>query len=198
MIVFLLTGHKIKGKENVPAQGPLLVVANHLSVSDPVIIGAFLGRPVIFMAKEELFKNRFTGYFVRQFGAFPVYRRQSNLQALHQSNQVLKQGLALGMFPEGKRSYQNKMTAALDGSALIAYHNQVPILPIGITGTEKIRGLGWMLHRPEITLNIGPPFYLPEMSYSLTREELTNLTNIIMKHIAELLPEKYRGVYTGL
>jgi len=198
LIVLLFTNHKIKGKENVPRRGPLLVVANHLSVSDPVLIGIFIGRRVIFMAKEELFKKFFHRYFVRQFGAFSVSRRRSSRQALTQANEVLAQGQVLGMFPEGKRSYQNQLTLALNGSALIAYHNKAPILPVGITGTEKIRGLGWILHRPEITLNIGRPFTLPDAGTALSREVLLGLTNVLMNKIAELLPPKYRGSYEGV
>ena len=100
----------VSGRENIPLQGPFLVVSNHLSVSDPVLIGVKLKRRVIFMAKEELFRNWFSRYFVVQFGAFPVYRGSSNRDALRQANQILKQGKVLGMFPEGKRSREGSLT----------------------------------------------------------------------------------------
>ena len=67
---------------------------------------------------------------------------------------------------------------------------------MGITGSEKIRGLGWIWHRPKVTLRIGQPFYFPEMGHSLSKEQLLELTDTIMKHIAELLPEKYQGQYS--
>lgn len=149
------------------------------------------------MAKEELFRSWFSSYFVRHFGAFPVYRGSSNKDALYQANKILKEGKVLGMFPEGKRSVECSLKPALLGSALIAYHNKAPIIPVGISGSENIRGFGWISHRPKIVMNIGPIFYLPDMGHSLTREQLMELTNIIMRHISILLPEQYKGEYAG-
>ncbi len=195
IVIFLCTRCQIQGQNNVPRQGAVLVVANHLSSGDPVLLGTKLGRRVVFMAKEELFRNWFSSYFVRQFGAFPVYRGKPDRDALHQANQILKQGKVLGMFPEGKRSQDSSLQPALLGSALIAYHNGVPILPVGITGSETVHGVGWVWHRPKLAINIGQTFYLPDVGHSLSREQLTELTDIIMKHISELLPEKYQGEY---
>jgi 1-acyl-sn-glycerol-3-phosphate acyltransferase len=195
LIVIMLTQFRIQGKDNVPRTGSLLVVANHLSVSDPPILGVSLGRRVFFMAKEELFKNRLSGYFVRQFGAFPVYRRRSNLDAVRKAGQVIQDGKALVMFPEGKRSKVGSLQVAQFGSAFIACHNQVSILPVGITGTEMIRGLSWIWQRPKINFVIGKPFQLPENQGPQTREKLVEYTDLIMRHIAELLPEKYQGQY---
>jgi 1-acyl-sn-glycerol-3-phosphate acyltransferase len=71
----------------------------------------------------------------------------------------------------------------------------VPVIPVGITGTEKIKGLGWIFHRPRITVNIGRPFSPPQVNGRLTKAELTELTDSIMERIAELLPAEYRGKY---
>jgi len=109
---------------------------------------------------------------------------------------MLTDGLALAMFPEGKRSHNAQLQPAFSGSALIASHNRgVPMLPVGISGTEKIKGVAWILHRPQITVNIGSPFYLPPASSKLTKEELAQLTIFMMERIAELLPLEYRGNY---
>jgi 1-acyl-sn-glycerol-3-phosphate acyltransferase len=195
VLIALFTRCTTLGKENIPHNGALMVVANHLSSADPIIIGAKLGRRMKFMAKEELFRNPVSTYFVRQFGAFPVYRAGPTRDAIRQADRVLKEGGVLGMFPEGHRSADASMSPALFGSALIAYTNHVPVIPIGIAGSEKVRGFNWMWRRPAITLKIGPAFYLPEKTEFLSKEQLEELTEIIMFHVSELLPEKYQGEY---
>ena len=191
----LLTRWEVKGKENVPSQGALLVVANHLSLADPPLLGVSLGRRIIFMAKEELFRSRFAAYFLGGFGSFPVHRGELDRKAIRRAKQVLADGLALVMFPEATRSKAAQLQPALPGSALLAIHSGVPILPVGISGTEGIKGIGWVLRRPRVTVNIGRPFYLPLAGNKLTKIELAEHTNSIMERIAELLPLQYRGVY---
>ena len=196
-VFLLLTRLRVTGRENVPKGGPLLVVANHMNLIDPPLVGLSLGRRAVFMAKKELFRFRFLGYFLRRFGSFPVHRGRLDREALRQATQVLAGGLALIMFPEGMRSKNAQLRSAFPGSALIALHSGAPILPVGIAGTEKIKGVTWMLRRPQITVNIGRPFYLPPVNSRPTKVELVELTNSIMQHIAELLPLEYRGSYAG-
>ena len=195
VLLFLLTRCQIKGRENVPRQGPLLVVANHLSLADPPLLDASLDRKRMFMAKKQLFRLGPIGYLVRSFGAFPVHRGQLDRQALRQAYQVLADGLALIVFPEGMRSRSGQLRPAFFGAALIASRSGVPILPIGISGTEKLERLSWFWRRPQITVNIGHPFHLPPPRNKLTRGELAELTHSIMQHVAELLPQEYRGDY---
>ncbi len=192
-MALLLTRCQVKGKENVPSRGPLLVVANHLNLADPPIIAVSLGRKTIFMAKEELFQSRLSRYFIGNGGAFPVRRGQLDRKALRQAKKVLDEGLALVMFPEGRRSNNTRLQPALPGSALIALRNNTPILPIGITGTEKIKGPTWLFRRPRLTVNIGHPFRLPKVEGKLSKTELTRLTDFMMGRIEELLPAEYRG-----
>jgi len=149
------------------------------------------------MAKKELFHFRLIGYFIGSFGAFPVHRGRLDRKAMRQAERLLAQGLALAMFPEGMRSRSGRLRPAFSGSALIALRSGAPILPVGISGTEKIKGVTWMLRRPKITVNIGHPFHLPPVKSRLTKAELTKLTNSMMEHIAALLPPEYRGDYTG-
>ena len=197
MLLMLLTRWRVRGRDNIPSQGPLLIVANHLNLADPPLLGVSLGRKVIFMAKKELFYSRVIGYFIRGFGSFPVHRGQLDRKALRQAEQLLAQGLALVMFPEGKRSKSAQLEPGFSGSALIAWRSGAPILPVGISGTERIKGVGWLLRRPQIIVNIGRPFYLPSVSSKLTKLKLTEHTDFIMERIAGLLPPEYRGNYGG-
>jgi len=195
VLFLLLTRCQVRGGENVPNQGPLLIVSNHLNLADPPLLGVSFRRRVVFMAKEELFRSRFSSYFIRGLGAFPVYRGRLDRKALRQAYQVLADGLALLMFPESTRSKNAQLQPAFPGSALIALRSGVPILPVGITGTEKIKGMSWILRRPQITVNIGRSFSPPPASRKLTRVELAECTDSIMRHIAELLPVEYQGHY---
>mgnify|MGYP001320403539 CR=1 FL=1 len=197
LLLFLLIRWQVRGRENVPDQGAILVVANHLSVFDPPLLGAGLGRRVVFMAKEELFHPRFQGYFIRSLGAFPVRRGGRDRKALSQAGRVLADGLALVMFPEGRRSKNAQLQPAFAGSALIALRSGVPVIPVGITGTERIKGVAWWLRRPRVIVNVGCPFYLPSAGSSpVTKVELTRLADYMMGRVAELLPQQYWGSYT--
>jgi 1-acyl-sn-glycerol-3-phosphate acyltransferase len=191
----MLTRCRVIGKANIPHQGSLLVIANHLHLVDPPILATILNRKAICMAKEELFRSWFTGYFISRFGAFAVRRGQPDRQAIQQAEKVLTRGWVLIMFPEATRSPDAQMQDAFHGAALIARRNNVPILPIGITGTEKIKGFTWLFQRLQITVNIGRPFDLPPDDGQVSRSDLTQLTDFMMVKVAALIPNEYRGKY---
>jgi 1-acyl-sn-glycerol-3-phosphate acyltransferase len=194
LLLRLLSNWEVTGKENVPKEGPILVVSNHINNIDPPLLAVSVPRKLIFMAKEELFRSRISRYFVERFGAFPVYRKRFDLEALRKAKSVLDAGWGLVMFPEGMRSRNGKLLPALPGSAIIATKNDTAIIPIGITGTEKIVGKLWILKRPRIVVQIGKPFTISHNG-KITKEQLNEITDSIMHHIAELLPSEYRGYY---
>ena len=109
LFFFLLTQRIIRGKENVPPRGAILIVANHLHNADPPLIGSSLGRIVFFMAKEGLFRSRLTAYFMYRFGAFPVNRQRLGREALRRAHHILDSGQALAIFPEGSRSRRGRL-----------------------------------------------------------------------------------------
>lgn len=194
---FFFTRMRIRGRENIPMQGPLVVVSNHLSYADQYILTLAIKREMIFLAKEELFRNRFKRFLIESFGAIPVRRGAVNRAALNQVHRVLDKGQAMFLFPEGSRSKDARLQPAFSGSALIALHNSAPILPVGIWGMEAAeKGFSWVMrHRPEVTVNIGKPFYLSTPDERLNKSQLKELSDEIMVHIAGLLPTEYRGYY---
>ena len=198
ILVFPFATWHIKGQENVPDEGPVLIVCNHLHIADPPIVAASIRLKSVLMAKEDLWRNGWSRYWVENFGAFPVRRGGFDRDAIRQAEYWLKQGVSLIMFPEGTRSKSARMQPALPGCALIASRMGVPILPVSINGTDKLRHLTWcLLHRPRITVTIGQPFNPPSADGKLTREQRNQLMNNIMRKIAALLPPEYRGVYAG-
>lgn len=193
--LFLFTSCQLNGMKNIPEKGPLLIIANHLSLADPPLVSVSINRETVFMAKEELFKTRFTNYFIRSFGAFPVRRNRLDKTALKEAERALSSGKVLVMFPEATRSKNGGLQKAFPGAAMIALRNGAPIVPIALTGTEKIRGFSWMLHRYRVKLTVGQPFHLPSANGKTSRQQIAECADLMMEHIAEILPESYRGEY---
>jgi len=173
--------------------GPLIVVCNHMTFAEPPLIRIYLGRESKFAAKPGFFKNKIIGAAMRSFGAFPVYPGRSNAKTIRMIERYLAEGTAVGIFPEGTRSPTARMIPANPGAALIAERTGAPILPVGISGTEKMRGKRWYVKRPQLIIRFGVPFYLPPGSGKLERDDSTSF---IMEHIAELIPQEYHGVYS--
>jgi 1-acyl-sn-glycerol-3-phosphate acyltransferase len=196
ILVFPFANWEVKGRQNVPAQGPFLVVCNHLHIADPPIVAASLPLKCVLMAKEDLWHNPWSRFWVKNFGAFPVRRGTVDTEAIRQAEGWLKKGVSVIMFPEGGRSKTARLQEAMPGAALIARHMGVPVLPVSITGTEKLRNLRWcFFHHPRITVTIGQPFSLPSNDGKITREQRQEMMDGVMRKIAALLPPDYRGVY---
>lgn len=186
--------YQVTGKERVPRSGPLIVVANHLNNADPPLLGGAIPRRLRFMAKQELFDGRF-GFIMRWYDAFPVRRFEADMAALRQAGVILKEGGALAMFPEGHRSHGEGMGEAFPGTALIALRSGATLLPVAITGTERITTPKVLLQHPPIRVTIGEPFTLPPAD-RIGKEQVQAGTEEIMRRIAALLPPSYRGVYS--
>ena len=193
-LLLALTRWRVEGKENVPQKGPLIVVSNHMTYVDPPLLSASVPRRITFMAKQELFRPSLMGFVVRAYGAFPVRRDRLDREALRHALEVLNQGKVLGMFPEGKRSFSHQLQEIQPGTAFIAARSGAPIVPVGITGSEQVRGIGFIVRRPNIIVRIGRPFTLPPSEDNRpNRSRLAQHANLITERIAELLPSSYRG-----
>lgn len=145
-----LFGLRVIGLEHVPPDGPLIVVANHISNADPPILGSALNRPVAYMAKKELFLWPL-GPLISRLNAYSVDREAGGTAALRASLRMLKSGAALGVFPEGGRNVHGDKEAKA-GAAFLAAASGAPVLPAYIDGTRKLA-----LRRP-ITVVFGEPF----------------------------------------
>lgn len=128
---------KVVGAEHVPADGPVLLCSNHISMVDPVLIAVSFRRQITFMAKKELFGTKFTGWFFRNLGMVPVDRGASDIQALRVCMEVLKEGGLLGVFPQGHRYPQDDHRELLNGAALMALRSRVPVVPVHVSAPLK-------------------------------------------------------------
>lgn len=191
---------RVSGTQKVPAEGALLLVANHVHLADPVLLVLAFPRRVSFMAKEELFRYPYLGRLLRDAGMMPVARAgelQQKRDVMRQAEDLLRQGRVVALFPEGKRSRTGILLQGKPGAAMLAIHTGAPLIPVAVQGTEQIRGKWWWLRRPKITITIGDPFLLDSHEGRIGRSESTRLTTDIMQRIAAMLSPERRGHYAG-
>ena len=147
---------RIYGSERVPASGRLIVVANHASDFDPVILSNCVRRPVSYMAKAELFQVPVLGQAIRLYGAYPVKRGTADRSAIRAALAQLEAGWAVGLFPQGTRTADGRISEPKLGAALLAAKSQSPLLPVSLWGTEAIVTKDRKLPLPvPITVRIG-------------------------------------------
>ncbi|MEP0889355.1 1-acyl-sn-glycerol-3-phosphate acyltransferase [Leptolyngbya sp. NM2-A1] len=147
---------KVYGAENVPRNGPLLIVANHASDFDPPLLSCSVRRPVSYMAKEELFKVPILKQAIRLYGAYPVKRGSADRSAIRAAIAQLEAGWAVGVFLSGTRTPDGRISAAKLGAAMIAAKTQTPLLPVSLWGTQNIIPKGARFPQPvPLTIRIG-------------------------------------------
>lgn len=167
IIYAFLGGIRYEGREHVPASGGVLVTPNHISDADPTALGLALMRPCYFMAKEELFQMRFLGPFIRLMRGFPVKRYSADRAALRHAEELLAQGEAVVIFPEGKLSEDGNLQPLLPGALLVAQRAQVPVLPAVISGTNSLLPYGAQFPRHahrQIVVRFGPPVTVEQLT----------------------------------
>lgn len=163
----------VYGIENVPKQGPLVIVSNHASDLDPPIVSVCMRRPVAYMAKEELFDVPILKQVITLYGAYPVKRGSADRSAIRSAMNSLEQGWAVGIFLQGTRTSDGKITEPKLGAALIAGKAKVPLLPVCIWGTHAVQRQGLIANPTPITVRIGEVITAPE---STKKEELELVT----------------------
>lgn len=165
----------IHGANNVPQSGGLIAVSNHASYFDPPILSNCVGRPVAFMAKEELFKIPVFKQGIKLYGAYPVKRSSGDRTALRAAMTAIDSGWIAAVFLQGTRSADARISDPKLGAAWIAAKAQVPLLPVSLWGTEKILTKGSSFPKPvALTVRIGEVIPPPASS---KKEDLQNVTN---------------------
>ncbi len=178
-LLFFAFRIRYTGRENVIKEGAFILAVNHKSLLDPIVAGMACPRQLSFMAKAELFKNKFFGGFISKLGAFPVHRGSGDINALKTAFKILKNGGALLIFPEGRRVKKGEKGRAKSGVAVIAQKMNVPVIPVLIDGDYK-----WM---SKITVRIGEPISFEEYAgKKLSSEELHALADDVLNKIYDL------------
>ncbi len=176
---------KIYGEENVPKQGAVIIVSNHASDFDPLILANCVNRPVAFMAKEELFKIPVLRTVIKLYGAYQVKRGTGDRAAIRAAVESLEHGWATGVFLEGTRTMDGKITDPKLGAALIAAKTNTPLLPVSIWGTHEILPKGAKFPRfHPVTIRIGEVIYPPDPKSD--RSQLQAITDRCAQTINEL------------
>lgn len=177
-VLCTLRGVRVVGAENVPLDGGLIVACNHVSLLDPPILGTCCPRPIHYMAKRELFAIPVLGPTIRALGAYPVDREGTATGAIKRSLAVLRDGEAIGIFPEGGRNPRGEAQARA-GVALLASLAGAPVLPAAIVGSNRA------LQFAAIRVAFGRPLRL-DSGRKATREDLANFTATVMGEIRTL------------
>lgn len=191
---------RVKGRENVPASGPVILAVNHYSWADPVLVGAALHRPAFYLAKEGVFRNVITRKFFEAAGQIKVQRDVGgNTDAVATAVNVLAEGRILGVFPEGTRSRPGQVRRGKTGVARIAALSGAPVVPIAVDAQDFWpRGRALPRLGTKVYVNIGEPMRLElKPTDSEDRERMRNATDEVMDRVRTLLDEAQRAKERG-
>lgn len=189
----------VEGLENVPRTSGMLVVSNHVGTADPPLTGAYLPRDdVYFMAKSESFSGLFARLILIGYHAFPVVRGSADRTSLRLALRLIGEGHVVVMYPEGSRSWDGGLRRPHPGAGFLGRVARVPILPVAVWGTERVfpKAARWPRRSP-LYLRFGPAFVLPDRDAAGRRVSSQRCADLMMQHVAELLPSRYRGIFDG-
>lgn len=200
-LIFRLLGRVIiTGKENIPIGKPYVVAMNHVSIYDPPLAGAFWPEQLEIIGASDVFEKPGQGQILTAYGVIPVHRGDYDRVLFTKIISVIRAGYPLLIAPEGGRSHVPGLKPAMPGISYIIEQTHVPIVPVGIVGTtEDFWQRARRGERPPLALHIGKPILLPEITAKGTEKHELRQQNadLVMRYLAGLLPEEYRGVYRG-
>jgi 1-acyl-sn-glycerol-3-phosphate acyltransferase len=189
--LFLLIWNRlsIRGVENIPDNGGVLVASNHASFLDPPVVGVgYRARPIHFMARDTLWNSRFGSWWMEKVGCIPVSRGTGDVKALKLTIKALKEGKAVSMFPEGTRTEDGELQEAKGGIGFIIEKSGCVVVPAYIDGTYKAYPKGSKLIKPcKVTISYGTPITQDDFqALGSGREAYDKHAALIMQRIAEL------------
>ncbi len=189
----LLYRYKVKNKGSIPAEGGVILASNHLSFADPVLLGLCEKRRLYFMAKKELFRNKFAAAVIRALGAFPVERGAGDGKAIKTGEEILREGNVMTIFLEGGRSKTGELMRPRSGCALLAQQTGFPVVPCCITKRNFNRMFS------KTIIHFGEPISYEELGFTAEcgRRELRNATNKIMDEIKRMREEDANELKKG-
>ena len=196
----LLANVTVTGRENVPFGKPYVVAINHISIFDPPFAAAFWPEQLEIIGAADVFDKPGQGLVLKAYGVIPVHRGDYDRALLVKIIRILRSGRPLLIAPEGGRSHTPAMRRAKPGVAYILEQTGVPVLPVGLVGTtEDFWYRATHGDRPSLEMRIGKSITFPEINVKgAERHELRQQnTDLVMSHLAGLLPEVYRGEYAG-
>src|SRR5512145_1670306 len=189
---------KVIGQANIPYGKPYVVAMNHVSIFDPPLIGAFWPEQLEIIGAADVFDKPGQGQVLKIYGVIPVHRGDYDRVLLTKIIHIIKSGFPLLIAPEGGRSHVPAMRRAKSGVAYIVEQTGVPVVPVGLVGTtEDFWQRAKRGERPQLEMRIGKPITLPEITVKGNERHEARQQNadLVMRHLAGLLPEEYRGVY---
>ena len=180
---------KSHGRHHVPRTGGVLLVANHQSYLDPILLGVHLRRHMSYLAKSELFANKYFGALIRALYAFPVKQGAGDVGAVKETIKRLREGHMLNIFPEGSRSTDGEIGPVLPGAALVVKKAGVPVVPVVIEGSYDAWPKGRKLFHPHpVSVMYGPPLDMR----GLGAREITQLIDRTLRTMFAELRERHR------
>jgi 1-acyl-sn-glycerol-3-phosphate acyltransferase len=194
----LVKQERVEGLENVPAQGPAILMINHIAFVDPIFVLHTLPRNIVPMAKIEVYDYPLIGIFPRIWSVIPVRREEFDRHAVQQALEILKAGEIILVAPEAHRGPALKY--GKEGVAYLATRSGAPVVPVAIEGTEGYPSLRFSQRwrGPGAQVQFGRPFRFRVGDSRPDRESLSKMTTEAMYVLAALLPEQRRGVYSDL
>jgi 1-acyl-sn-glycerol-3-phosphate acyltransferase len=196
----------VRGMENIPATGPVILASNHLSFSDSIFLPLQSRRPVVFLAKSEYFtgkgiKGALTRWFFKSTGQLPIDRSggKASEASLNTGLKVLSQGQVLGIYPEGTRSPDGRLYRGRTGIARMVLESKVPVIPVAMIDTEKVQPIGKRLPRiRRIGIVVGTPLDFSRFDgMEGDRIVLRAVTDEIMYELRLLSGQEYVDAYAS-